>query len=257
MKRWRKKIGENMNKSFTKRARNWIVIVDLDGTIIDSEAINFSFLEKLLEEFGYTNQRDTILKGLAEGKKIEEIMQMINMTCEVKRKMEKRMTVLMNQVSIPLLPGVAENLRVLQDIGLLFGIVTDDNIHTVSRVIHEHGLEKLFDSKFILTRDTFPALKPSPKIVSEFFKRSGREKAIIVGNTPKEVALARNSKCPAVIITDGKGLESKTAEMKDTFKYEWEAYGGISGEDIYCVQDWESIKGAIIEIIKNEERCIP
>ena len=59
-----------MNKSFIERARNWIVIVDLDGTIVDSEAINFSPLEKLLEEFGYTSQHHTILKGLAEGKRI-------------------------------------------------------------------------------------------------------------------------------------------------------------------------------------------
>lgn len=235
-----------------KRAKEWIIITDLDGTIIDSEAINFAFLGQLLEEFGYVEHRTTILRGLAEGKGSREIMEKIDMTLETKKDMEKRMKSLLDQVKLTLLPDVAKALRALKDKGLLLCITTDNNIHTTTRVISEHDLSDIFEPTFILTRDTFPALKPSLDIVKELMKRSCREKAIIVGNTPKEVALARNSKCPAVIIIEG-GIESKAKKDKDTFEYEWEKYGGFSGENIHFVQNWREAKNVIIEIIQNME----
>lgn len=233
-------------------AEQWIIIADLDGTIIDSEAINFALLNQLLEEFGYLEHRATILRGLAEGRENEEIMKKIDMTQETKNDMENRMTWLVNQVKLPLLPGVSEVLRTLKDMGLLLCIATDNNIHTVTRVINEHNLNDVFESKLILARDTFPALKPSPDIVKELMKRSCREKVIIVGNTPKEVALARNSECPIVIITDKGDIERKENKKKDSFEYEWKKYGGFTGKSIFVAHNWAEAKNVIIRIIQDK-----
>lgn len=235
-----------------KKAKKWIIITDLDGTIIDSETANFKNLQQLLEEFGYIKYHAAILKALAEGKDFEEIIMMIGLTPETRKKMEKRMKSLLNQNSAPLLSGVAESLRLLRNMGLLFCIATDNYNQTAVSVIHEYGLSDVFESELILANDTFPIRKPSSKIVEELIKRSGRKRALILGNTPKEVALARNSGCPAVIIIDWNGVEGKTVKKKDTFEYEWETFGGISGKDIHSVKNWKDAMNTIIEIIQKK-----
>ena len=235
-----------------KNAKEWMIIIDLDGTIVDSEAANFSVLNQVIEEFGYGKHRTTILKGIAEGKTAEEIMKMIDMTSETKEKMEKRTTSLLREIPTLLFPDVVENLKALKDMGLLLCIATDNNIHIVSRVISEYALKEVFEPNLILTKDTYPIHKPSPDVVKELMKRSGRKKAIIVGDTPKEVALARNSGCPAVIITDGDGFRSERARRKQTFEYEWETYGEFSGKDIYTAHNWREVKNVITDIVRKE-----
>jgi len=59
------------------RIEDWIVITDLDGTIIDSESTNFRILNRILEEFSLTEHRTTIMRGLGDGKEFDEIMRII------------------------------------------------------------------------------------------------------------------------------------------------------------------------------------
>ncbi len=81
--------GENMNSSYQmKEAEKWMIIVDLDGTIIDSEATNFKVLNQVLKEFGYDKHRTTIMRGIAEGKTAEEIMEMIDMNLETRKSLQ-------------------------------------------------------------------------------------------------------------------------------------------------------------------------
>jgi phosphoglycolate phosphatase-like HAD superfamily hydrolase len=234
-------------------AKKWIIITDLDGTIIDSETANSRILQQVLEEFGYTEQRITVMRMLAEGTEVKEVTKQLNVTPEIKKQFEERMKSLLNQAPVPLLPGARENIEDLKNLGFLFCLVTDNYSQTVAHMIKEHNLNDVFESKFILTIDTFPQRKPSSDIAKELKERSGREEVIILGNSPKEVAMARNLRCPAVIITEWNRIGSSTMK-KYNFEYELETFGEMYGEDIYCVKDWKEARDAIIEIIQKKSR---
>lgn len=68
----------------SKEANKWMIITDFDGTIVDSESANFSALQQILEESEYANHRTAILKVLAKGMEVEEIMKLFNVTPEIK-----------------------------------------------------------------------------------------------------------------------------------------------------------------------------
>jgi phosphoglycolate phosphatase-like HAD superfamily hydrolase len=233
------------------QAKDWIIITDLDGTIIDSESANFRILNRILEEFGLSKHRKTILKGLGDGKEFEEIMEIIEISHETKKKMEERMMYLLTQVPIPSLPGAPDSLRFFRDLGLFPCLVTDNYRQFAERVVDDLGLKDVFDPRLILTSDTYPSRKPSSKIVKELLRRTGRSKAIVLGNTPKEVALARNAGCPAVIILDGNGKGIDSNSKKETFEYEWGAHGGFAGKDVFKVRDWKEAKNVVIEILTS------
>ena len=233
----------------TKESEKWIIIIDLDGTIVDSEAANSKAFQQVLKEFNYIEDYTTIMKVIADGTGIEEAKKLLNVTSETQKKMEERMTTLLMHIPLPLLPGVKENMRILRDFGLLLCLVTDNYSQLVIRMKNEHDMSDLFDPKYILAIDTFPKRKPSPEIVKELMKRSGRKRAIIVGNSPKDVAMAQNSGCPAVILIN---LNESEKNKKGTFDYEKEIFGEISGDNIYSVKSWDDVRKVIIEIIKKK-----
>lgn len=224
----------------------WMIIIDLDGTIVDSETANFEAFQQMLEEFGYMKHFNTILRIVADGTDVEDAVNMMNVTPETKEKMEERMKFLLSRDPAPLLPEAKENIEILKKSGLLICIATDSYFQTVVRVIHKHNMEHLFDLRFILAIDIFPKRKPSQVIVEELVRRSGRKRAIIVGNSPKDVAMAQNSGCSAVI------LINLNESGKGTFDYEKEIFGEISGDNVYSVKSWDDVRKAVIEIIKKK-----
>ena len=232
--------------------KDWIIITDLDGTIIDSESTNFRILNRILQEFGLSEHRITIMQGLGDGMEFEEIMRIIDISLDIKKKMERRMMYLLTQVPIPSLPGALDSLRFFRDLGLFLCLVTDNYRQFADRVVNELGLEDDFDPRFILTSDTYATRKPSSDIVMELLRRSGRSKAIVLGNTPKEVALARNAGCPAIIISEDNDIVVDRVSKKETFVYEWEAFGGFTGNDVFMVRDWGEAKETVLGIVGND-----
>ena len=233
-------------------ATDWLIITDLDGTLIDSEAMNFKVLGGLLVEFGLMDKKETILRDLAQGKDFDDIMKTIGVSMETRKKMEKRLVSLLTQAPTPSLPGAVEHLKYLRGLGFSFSLATDNYSPFVMHVLHELGIEELFDARCILTSDTFHVRKPSRLVVEELMRRSGRRKALIVGNSPKEVALARNAGCPAVIIGEGASNDQGEPTRKETFLYEWHAFGSPDGLRVQGVRDWKEAKVAILELVSKE-----
>ncbi|MBU7046773.1 MAG: HAD family hydrolase [Theionarchaea archaeon] len=235
-----------------KKATEWIIITDLDGTIVDSEAANSKALQQVLEEFGYVDHYMTVLKVIAEGKEFKDVMKIMNITPEIRSNMEAKMKSLLVQAHVIPLLGAVEGLRILRDSGFVLCIATDNYRCIADHIICTCGLDDVFEPTAILASDTYPVRKPSPYIVEELMSRSGRKKAIILGNTPKEVAMAKSFGCPAVIIMEKNRIGSGKAAKKNAFEYELKAFGSISGKDIFHVRDWEEAKNMIFEIIQKK-----
>lgn len=240
--------GDVMNLSGnTGEGREWIIICDLDGTIIDSETTNYRNLMGVLREFGYWKYRNVILKGIEEGEDIETIMKRLNITEETRKQMEGRMKTLLQEVPVTLLQGAKEKIQHLDHRGFVFCLATDNYRKVTTHVMKNHGLQDVFRSEHIITVDTFPERKPSQKIVEELLKRTNRKKAIILGNTIREISLAKNSGCSAVII-QGKNdirnhMEEENRILKNLPILE------NCNENIYYVKNWEEVSEIILHLV--------
>src|SRR2546428_3773122 len=61
-------------------------------------------------------------------------------------------------------------------------------------------MDDLFERELVVGSDNLPWEKPNPQVVAEVLRRSGRSRAIVIGNAPRDVMLAKNCDVPIIYL---------------------------------------------------------
>lgn len=234
-----------------RKAKEYVIITDLNGTLIDSDQIMFDLIVGLLRGFGYEKKVKIVLEEALRGTSEEEAMRQIGVDDEKQKELEKVLYKELEEKKINLLPNAGKALEDLQNEGFLFALATDLHHKYIIRLLNENNIQRFFREDLIFARDTFEFRKPSRNIVDEIFKRSGRGKGIVIGNSLKDVKMAANAEIPMIFLDcDQEASETnKEEEILTYYRKIKRERGGY--ERISVVKDWIEIPNVIRGLISS------
>lgn len=107
-----------------------------------------------------------------------------------------------DQIDMPLFPGVREGLESLAAQGYLLAVATGKARRGLDRVLRDTGTAHLF----CVTRCADEAFsKPHPRMLEDILEQSGMEadKALMVGDTTYDMLMARHASMDSLAVTYG------------------------------------------------------
>ncbi|UCH90061.1 MAG: HAD family hydrolase [Thermoplasmata archaeon] len=231
-----------------KIGKECVIITDLDGTLIDSDNENFALLMKNLKKCGFDDKIDLIVEGLVSGWDFDTIMEKIEMPPDIRKDLEEKIKTEISNQNFNLLPGVRPTLEQLFREGFELSIVTDNYYRTTVNCLEKTKISHYFDNQLIFGSDNFAYQKPSKDVVNEILKRSNRKYGIIIGNSSKEVAFAKNVGLPIILLENNhlKNLNGYVLQYYQKIREEGEQE---SYERLFKVKNWEEILTVLNRVI--------
>jgi phosphoglycolate phosphatase-like HAD superfamily hydrolase len=234
-----------------KKGKRFVIITDLDGTIIDSDNGNFELLMKNLKQCGFDDKIDIILEGLVKGWDFDEIMEKIEMPPEIRKVLEAKVKDEINNQHFNLLPGVRHTLEQLHKLGFELSIVTDNYYGNALNCLEKTNISHYFEPNLIFGSDNFAYQKPSKDVVKEILKRSNRKFGIIIGNSSKEIAFAKNVGLPIILLENNqlKCLNGSVLKYYEKIKElgEQESY-----EKLIRVKNWNEVISVLKRLLVEQ-----
>ena len=188
------------------------ILLDFDGTLVDTAPDFIAALNRLLAERGHPTVAHSAFRSLAGDGAKRLLMRALDhvgvpvppepeLMPEVKRLIQyyyEGMTVATRPF-----PGVVETLTSLHQGGAKLGICTNKPQAATDTLIGHFGLTSLFG--VVLGGDTVAAKKPDPLHLHEALERLGRsaERAVMVGDSATDVAAAKAAGVPVVVVSYG------------------------------------------------------
>jgi phosphoglycolate phosphatase-like HAD superfamily hydrolase len=231
------------------------MLVDLDGTLVDSEDLNHRAFVQIFREFHPEDKITTVAEGLATGRDFVGIMGAIGLDLKTRALMEKRMDEIVGNAELHLMPHAAEAIRDLEKKGVKFSIATLNLVRRAEEILKAKKIDQLFEPSLIVGSDSLPWEKPNPKVVFEVLRRSGRSEAIIVGNAPRDVMLAKNCNLPVIYLKQAMP-HSKALEQNEESVAFFEArikdlVSRYAHKDIHFCTSWAEIPGIVDRILSG------
>ncbi len=230
------------------KSDNYVIIMDLDGTLIDSDSTNFQLLYSLLKKYKFEDKIKTIMDGLAYGTHFDEIMKQIDMPMEIRKKMDADMNKLLKKQEYKLLNGAKEVLKKLKEEGFKLAIATDNYYNTTIKFLQMNEIIGYFHKNLILASDNFRHQKPHKEVLQEIFNRSKTNNGILIGNSSKEIDFAKSVGLPIVLLDNFTKIDSdnpamiyyqKIRQLSDDESYPY----------IYKAQSWDDIHYVVKNLI--------
>ena len=188
------------------------VLFDLDGTLVDSAPDLAAALNRLLARAGYPSialaEVQTMIgdgvpklveRGFAVHRRALSPDEMERFADHFVADYEANATVATRPF-----PGAVETLVELKALGLALGVCTNKPEGATRAILAAFGMDSFFAA--VIGGDTVPGRrKPDPEPLREALRRLGAraETAIMVGDSPNDVAAARALALPIVAVTFG------------------------------------------------------
>jgi len=239
-----------VNSGKGSQPNDYVIIMDLDGTLIDSDTTNFQLLYGLLKKYHFEDKIKIIMDGLAKGTHFDKIMELIEMPLEIRKKMDVEMTESLKNEKYKLIDGVMETLPHLIKNGFKLAIATDNYFKTTIKFLNLNNIKNYFDDNLILASDNFQYQKPHRKVIEEIFKRANTNKGLLIGNSSKEIDFAKTMGIPILLLNNFSNINSndqtimyyqKIRQLNENENYPY----------IYKAQSWKEIYNTINIIIKD------
>ena len=183
------------------------VLLDIDGTLLDSNDAHAESWGETLREFGRDISPDAVrpLIGMGGDKLLPRLLG-VDADSEEGRAFSERRAAIFRQRYVPRLrttPGAKELVRRLRDEGLHLVIATSAKEEEMDAMLAQVGLDDLVRQR--TTSDDAERSKPDPDIVRAALAKSGlaAADAIMIGDTPYDVEAATRAGVRIVAVRCG------------------------------------------------------
>ena len=189
-----------------------VIIFDLDGTLVDTAPDIIGALNRTLSDlhlspvdnevgqsFIGSGARNLVADALAYSKGLQTTEQALNNAY-------KRFIVYYSRdcaTRSSLYPSVIDTLNFLTDEGIAMGICTNKPQALSLDILDAFGLRKYF--RAVVGGDSLPERKPAARHILETAMQTAPDykQAIMIGDSPTDVAAARNAEIPVVLVDYG------------------------------------------------------
>jgi HAD superfamily hydrolase (TIGR01509 family) len=189
------------------------VILDIDGTLLDSNDAHAQSWVQTFGEFGYTVTFEAVrpLIGMG-GDKLLPKLTGVEADSELGEQMSARRRKHFLELYLPKLqpfPAVRELLQTLSGRGLSLVVATSAGGEEVKPLLRQAGIADLIDEK--TSSSDAEESKPAPDIVEAAIERSGHEPSelIMLGDTPYDVEAAERAGIDIIALRCGGWPDSK------------------------------------------------
>jgi HAD superfamily hydrolase (TIGR01509 family) len=170
------------------------VLLDMDGTLVNSNELHASAWAEVLERFGHEISAEQVWPLIGKGgdKLLPELTGIDAESEEGKRISEARTKVFIEHYAprIKAFPKVKELLQFLQTHGKKIVIATSASEEELNAILKSAGLEDCFPA--MTSADDAENSKPDPDIIQAALKKVGEpaERAVMIGDTPYDIEAA-------------------------------------------------------------------
>ena len=183
------------------------VLLDVDGTLIDSNGAHAESWSETLREFGFRVPPEQVrpLIGMG-GDKVLPKLTGVDLDSEQGKALAERRATLFRERYIPRLrptPGARELLDRLRQEGLRLVVATSAGEEELRPMLEQVGLQELLARK--TSSDDADNSKPDPDIIVAALRKGGLrpDAAIMLGDTPYDVEAASRASVHTVAVLSG------------------------------------------------------
>jgi HAD superfamily hydrolase (TIGR01509 family) len=198
------------------------VLLDIDGTLMDSNDEHARAWVDALAEFGHTVEYARVRRmiGMGGDKVLPELTGIEEDTDEGTRIKDRRGEIFRERY-LPTLkpfPRAADLLRRFGEAGLTLVVATSASKTDMKGLLKQGGLEELMDEK--TSSSDADASKPDPDIVQAALKRGGCEpgQALMLGDTPYDIQAAGGAGVRCVALTCGGWSEDELGDAVAVYR---------------------------------------
>ena len=183
------------------------VLLDIDGTLIDSNDAHANAWVDAGKEFGYDINYDHVrwLIGMGGDKVLPAVTGLQEESDEGERILSRRGEIFREQYLPQLKPfeGTRELLQQISDEGVKLVVATSASEEDLQGLLKQAGIEDLIDKA--ANSDDAEESKPAPDIVEAAMKRGKVDvgEAIMIGDTPYDIGAATNAGIPIIAFRSG------------------------------------------------------
>ncbi|WP_165226701.1 HAD family hydrolase [Aquisphaera insulae] len=183
------------------------VLLDVDGTLVDSNDAHARAWEKALAEFGVDASYDEIRERIGKGgdKMIGELAGWSDESPEGRKLSERRQEIFLKEYlpTIQAFPKASELLARMHDAGLKLVVATSAKDVEMQPLLLRCGADRYIEEK--TSSDDAERSKPDPDIVHAALERIGlpADEVIMLGDTPFDVEAAEDAGVRTIALRSG------------------------------------------------------
>jgi HAD superfamily hydrolase (TIGR01509 family) len=197
--------GEPIRVTDTRRTTRFrasrfdAVLVDFDGTLVDSEPVHLASWMEVLPKYGVRTHADQFARrfiGVPAPAEAAILVAEHRLSLTPAALVEEKEAVfrrLLAERGIPLMPGARDALDLLAGTGLALGLVTGSPRFIVEPVLARHALTHLFQA--VVTFDEAPRSKPAPDCYQKAVELLGADatRGVALEDSENGIASAKNA----------------------------------------------------------------
>jgi HAD superfamily hydrolase (TIGR01509 family) len=183
------------------------VLLDVDGTLIDSNDAHAQAWVDVGAEFGHAIEFDRVrwLIGMGGDKVLPELTGLEEESPEGERMLERRGEIFRERYlpELSAFPGAAALVERLRDEGRRLVVATSASEKDLEALLGQVGLEWLLDSS--TNSDDAEESKPAPDIIEAALRKSGADAAhvVMIGDTPYDIEAAQRAGVRTIALESG------------------------------------------------------